>query len=859
MDQTRQQIKLYPLVLCRLGTLPYDLLDGIRWGENELLTVELLIYRELCKYAEKDKRDKKQKQEFLNRIKKFVANFEQKYLQQQQLHRASFYAFSGHPLLQKGLLQSSPSLWDGLQRYRLQSPAIYRKKERQTERSLAQYLARICTKTSPFSTFTALSLNDLSGKNIGPEAAPFSSVIRINNYVLAQVEELLSAYPPFYMHLAVQVNPTLKAKGEEYVFLMNSRNIESIQKIEENEVLALILSISQQYTSGQQLFGQLIKKLGEEVAASAEELEGYLSDLVRLGFLNWVWPVSGTDPNWNSTLLDWMKTLPDFEGKEWIVAALGQLETAASELPKLSADKRRGLIQESMAHLKRCFQEIADGIPERQVSEQEAFVAFQNTNLVMSPEKLFFEDTQMSAEMDWSESDLEKSVLELSQLTEMLLPFRMHTELEAPLLFFKSKYKLGEEVPLMQFYQDFYAAELRKDSKEESSSSSITNSLSLAQEQVLAKREKITQELSKHITIDSNFTVHLPLPVLNTVMAPIQQKVAVTPSPKSFGALLQLQRSSNGQYKSYVDAVFTGYGKMLGRFLHLFPKEKTTQVTNWVEQLRGNSLWVDNTDASFHNANAHPAFLQKVVSVPGGQQSPYNENDIPFSSEEQRLLLTDLSVRFSESKNKLLLYCQEEEVTIFNFGLEALQSRSPMYRLLSSFCTTQPDITPLKMMLLKASRQKKGSWTLLPRVNIGDHLVLQRRAWFIPKVDLPLREKSESEAVYFLRVNDWRMQHALPVCVFITLSPMEVGESDNDNNSRNTYGYKPQFIDFSSPALVSHLGRELKKVKTMLKIEEVLPGKGEMLAVNGRESAVELVVQWEQKSQKSSPLSNRGE
>jgi hypothetical protein len=112
MDQTRQQIKLYPLVLCRLGTLPYDLLDGIRWGENELLTVELLIYRELCKYAEKDKRDKKQKQEFLNRIKKFVANFEQKYLQQQQLHRASFYAFSGHPLLQKGLLQSSPSLWD---------------------------------------------------------------------------------------------------------------------------------------------------------------------------------------------------------------------------------------------------------------------------------------------------------------------------------------------------------------------------------------------------------------------------------------------------------------------------------------------------------------------------------------------------------------------------------------------------------------------------------------------------------------------------------------------------------------------------------------------------------------------------
>ena len=186
MDQPDEQIKLYPLVLCRIGTLPYDLLDGIRWAENELITVDLHVYQRLHQLLREGEGDKKQKQKLRKKIRQFELDFEQSYLQQQQLHRASFYAFSGHQMLQKGLLQSSPSLLEGLQRYRLQSPSVYRKKERQTERSLAQYLARICTKTSPFSTFTALSLNDLSGNNVGQNSSPFSTVIRINNYVLAQ-------------------------------------------------------------------------------------------------------------------------------------------------------------------------------------------------------------------------------------------------------------------------------------------------------------------------------------------------------------------------------------------------------------------------------------------------------------------------------------------------------------------------------------------------------------------------------------------------------------------------------------------------------------------------------------------------
>jgi lantibiotic biosynthesis protein len=828
-------MKLYPYVLCRVGTLDYNLLESISWKDAGLLTKYSRLQQQLESANQQKPKDATAIKKARQDVVEFEKDFEQVYLSQQYVHRVAFSALAGNALLQKGLLQSSPDLWQSVQRYRLQSPSIYRKKERQTERALAQYLARICTKTSPFSTFTALSINDLSGKNVVQESPLFSTTLRINNYVLAQVEELLAAYPPCFRQLAVGVNPTLEEEGNQYRYLLNSRNVESIQRMEKNAVLAVILEEIKPSKTGAVLFRDLLFALHEKVAASEEELESYLAELVRLGLLNWCWPVSGTTTDWNENLIAWLETLNPFEGHDLLLATMKQLQESLWALPQRAAEKRWPLIQQSMKNLTRCFQEIAALLPQGNLPSKDVFVSFQQSEFTLKPERLFFEDSRLAAEINWPEAALKTVIEELAILTELMMPFCMYEEEEKLTHFFKTHYQQGAVVPLMHFYEDFFRSE--REAPEQNRPPAV--------DKMLARREDFAKKLKEQINIDYNFNVHLPLALLSKIAVSIPMTKADAPGPKSFGALLQLQRSSDGQYKSYIDAVFTGYGKMLGRFLHLFPERFTQEVSNWLDELKGDALWVENTDASFHNANAHPPLLDKTIAVPGGQQNRNNTFPYPpdVKGNKNNIAITSLEVLYIESEDRLCLKHHGQAVKVFNFGLEALPSRSPMYRLLSTFGLPQPDLTALKIILTSITRVEKGGWVHFPRVNIGSHLILQRRAWYIPLSDLPLRKNAESEAVYFLRIQQWRLQHQLPQRLFITVSPIETaqtGETAEDTGDQ----YKPQYIDFAIPALVSHFGRELAYVSTMLKIEEFLPGEKEMVEVNGKERAVELVVQW---------------
>lgn len=841
MDSQAEKLKFYPTVLCRIGTLPFEVLDNFRWSNGAALSTIISTYQSLKEDELSFVGKRKELASIQQKIRAFELLFEQKYLAQQQLHRSSFHAIAGNQMLQKGLLQSSPSLWQGIQRYRLQTPSTYRKKERQTERSIMQYLARICTKTSPFSTFTALSLNDLTGKNSLTDAPTHSGVIRINNYILAQLEELLGSYPPFYNQLAIRLNPTLRLQGEEYVYLMNSRNVESIQRMENNAVLALIVELIEEYEGGLLLFQNFVDAIIDKIDASRDQINGYLSELIQFGLLTWVWPVSATDPNWSKAFLAWLPTLSDFEGKENLINVLEQLQKSADQLTQLSAEERWPLIQENYQSLKNYFVETSAHIPDAKPIDNESFVLFKGTELSLNSEKLFYEDSQINANVGWSKEDLKLGIKELNEVITLINPLCIHPEVEAPLKFYKGKYDPMQKVGLMRFYEDFYQNELYGDEKKKNNEQNEYQEINKLQ-------KNIAEKLSEHIIINSNYNVHLSLSDLKTAFAITQMKVAAKLSPNSFGALLQLQSTPSGQYKSYVDAVFTGYGRMLGRFLHLFPEKHTTYLQEWVADLRGNALWVDNTDASFHNANAHPSILNTIVSVPGGQQRSYIEQYPPNQiQEDNNVSLRDLSVSLSKDEDKLLLFYKDREVVIFNFGLEALQTRSPMYRLLSTFGTLQPDLSPLKAILLQLTRQEKESWFHFPRVCVGDHLILQRRSWFVPVLELPLRQKSDSEADYFLKINCWREKHQLPEQVFVTLSPLEI-DHELEKEQRKSDAYKPQYLDFKIPSLVNHFGREVNKVTTMLKIEEALPGQGEMLKVNGRSHAVELVVQWAKES-----------
>jgi hypothetical protein len=92
-----------------------------------------------------------------------------------------------------------------------------------------------------------------------------------------------------------------------------------------------------------------------------------------------------------------------------------------------------------------------------------------------------------------------------------------------------------------------------------------------------------------------------------------------------------------------------------------------------------------------------------------------------------------------------------------------------------------------------------------------DHLVLRRRRWTFGMASLRSLVEGSSEPVAYRAINDWRSRHDLPNVVFY---------------SERTYqgGLKPQFLDFSSPALCGLFASSLRRAQaSSLSFEEALP------------------------------------
>ncbi len=379
-----QSPQCFPFLLCRVATLPFHLLDELQWRPNDGL---------LEKYLEN------QHQQELSELQ---SQLEDNYLQRQRECRTVFTKLAAYPELQKGLLLSSPSLWENVNRYRYQSPPKYRKKERQTERSLAQYLSRICAKTSPFGTFTALSLNDLSGRNLVGQPGELHSEIRINNYIWVQLQDLLSNYPPVYRRLGLKTNPTLREMGDGYLFLLNSRNVESVQRMEKNPVVEEVLEILKNQKGVSILLDELTGLLSNRVDADARQLEIWLVDLVRYGLLNWVWPVA--DAHWLVPMRDWIHQLPPFAEQQQLAESLRFLEESHRLFAKADTTERWQRMRDSRDRLNACFEAIAKKIPLSESvrsDHSDGFQAFRQKRFSLEAHQLFFEDCRMGADMQW--------------------------------------------------------------------------------------------------------------------------------------------------------------------------------------------------------------------------------------------------------------------------------------------------------------------------------------------------------------------------------------------------------------------------------------------------------------------------
>ncbi len=862
-------MKLFPFILARISGLPFNHLEKLSFQsidkleiilqkqsllekhKNELL--ELLgnskeeidcgyVLKNLAYLKTKLLHDKKAKlsskleanlheheKPFLGKIEKkleryeqtkkelkdLATNFEIFYLDEIFRSRSILQEISKEPLILNGLLLSSHVFFNQLQKYNLKNIAAFAKKEFQTERTLLRYLSRICSKTSPFSTFTSLSVFSLDEDLIEGES---KNIIRLNNRLFDLWRDALNNYPAFFLKLKMGLNPSLKKVGEEWIYLLNSRNVESVQKLENNEIIEYIFE-SLVESNREMVFEEFVHKILLAVDSELEAIEKYLLDLVDYGFLEWRWPFSGLDPFWYKKL---KKLLASFPEDRFLLQISTDLDKILEniELYEVSGFEQRLKLQiDTFEIVKRISSELLN---KTQLIEKEEIIDisrnkhFRHNKFQITPERLFYEDVKIPFKPKWKITEINKVISELNNLLDALSPLHFNVSQSKMKHFFLENYQKGNVINLLLFYENYFK-NVSKSALDESKSA-------------IDQRLSWQRELMENIKLTKNGELNIPLDLLKKLSK--KSKSIKFENPPSRGTFIQFFKEEN-QFKGFAETSFEGYGKMIGRFLHLFSPSVTDAFQNWNEKLRKDMLWVENTDASIYNPNLHPPLMPFEIRMPGSQ------NTLPT---EQQISVDKLSVVYNELENKLDLIHQptDRKVFVFDLGFEALESRSPLFQLLASFSYPLTSQSILAEIVNHHFEQKEDPIiTFQPRICVGNHLVIQRRRWYVKKDFLPFKLNSEKESYYFVRINKWVRENQIPSKVFITIKPGDLKKGD----SEKTDDYKPQFIDFESPVFVQLFHKLIKKITVKLKIEEVLPFPNE--AINDQYYASEYLVQWE--------------
>ncbi|MGY0037705.1 lantibiotic dehydratase [Pedobacter sp. NJ-S-72] len=248
-----------------------------------------------------------------------------------------------------------------------------------------------------------------------------------------------------------------------------------------------------------------------------------------------------------------------------------------------------------------------------------------------------------------------------------------------------------------------------------------------------------------------------------------------------------------------VNSLFSGYGKMYSRFLHLFPKSVTRKLKeNNIRIQPKNSVFAELQDSSFHNANLHPNLLDYEIRIPGGHKS---------LAGDKQILLSDINVLINRSEKSLKLIHNKTGKIIYPFdlGFQGSAGRSELFKLMNVF--TYADFnSPISLVNYISNKiyKHKGARNviILPRIMYGNDICFQRKTWIISKKCVPIRKVDEDEVSYFFRITEWKNTFLIPDHFFVRLVVRSVQINFEYPKSVGKDDYKPQFVNLNSLLLV---------------------------------------------------------
>ncbi len=611
---------------------------------------------------------------------------------------------AGHPEFQRGLLLSSFDLYTETQQWLAQPASTARRK---LELSLAQYILRASTKTSPFSTFTSLARGRWrSSQNTRIDSARDWTRIgygELSRSIANQLMQTFAGWPSVRDNLKLSLNPSLKREGEAWTFLA-WRKGEKHSSLKHQPTLGRLFDAT---TGPEMTYGRALNVILDEPVQESEA-RTMLDRLIAFGALELHFPQPERD-------------LDHFEA---LCAAAAPVEREDPDAWRNLQALRDGLRQFEYvpANAKRKADQAL-----RQLC---ASPVLSERGLTMPTRNTIFEDT-LIPDLDYglepqswleTKADLER-VTKLYALRDSSWAIKQRA-----LALFKSTYPKGKAT-LLEFYQHFHA-----DSTQDIQHLDPTRALLQEVQQYALERQG---ELERS-WIDT-FFIRFPQVLRGS------RTIAYYAQPLADQAGL------------VINTWQAGAGRAQAR-LRRFERKLGVALPEMARASDPKRIPVDLGGVFGTNVNLREPLTELEIPYPG------YHSDRP---EAQLLRLRDLQVHLNADRSNLELVAPHLDAPLepIHTGLLGQRWLPPLFEFLVHAFGVGP-IDPTPSRLRSYNPPSTQNVIFEPRLTLGC-VIIERARWTLPQAALPTQKPGEPLFHTLKKLAEWRAKHSIPDTVFL--------------------------------------------------------------------------------------------
>lgn len=736
------------------------------------------------------------------------------------------------PLL-SSLSLSSELLPAAAQHYADAPWAQLSKNTRKSEGSLLRYAVRAGSKTSPYSQYTAVGFLDENASCL--TSLGTTSTVEVNRALLRRIEAGLLRTPTTGDRVWLHASAGLRRRGDQLVSrgdrdqlgaeaatIAEQYGEAQVTMPASPAVLALVNWLSQR-DGGCATFGELTALIEAQVAgADARSARAFILRLVDCGVLAASPVVDENAPDALLALCDWIgdsrPEATERESHRRLHDGLVHLADAASRFADADPDARVDLLRDGRRQRDAVLVELGDDAASRP-----------------APEPIWYEDSQLTDGAPGTVEDWSGILHECEDLLDILGVFdEQHVFSRVLTHRFVGRFGRGGTTQdldtLGEIFLPAYGDALQVT---EGFDHELINS-----DPVIGKlvglRRRILDSLVPALrdAEPGAEPVELGREWIDVVARELPDWVRQ--SPASHSVFLQ-PLGGNPPAGAVLNKIYNGWGNYLSRFLTDAPAGVLTAVrANSRRHLPHDETVAELRAVQGFNANIHPLL--------GDVDLDHDARGRPDGISMSRLTL-----RHDPTTDRVQLWDTETGRRVHPFYLGFLipyylpSHLVPLTAMAGSGSVMfEPQVTADRTPSVDRDTVRH-----YPQVRFGS-LVLARARWHVPALQFPRAEAGDTEADYFLRINEWRTTHGIPEHVFLhppapELDPGQVNEYFGSYMGNR----KPQYVALLSRLHVRHLQRLIVKQPGVdVILEEALPSPAGAFPLEGARHAAELVAEF---------------